>query len=130
MNNPAIDDADSITETKENKISSVDPAVPPMIKVVNAVDIKNPWICQSCGAILGSVYHEKIRQGLSLSRLILFRGAIKLEEQMPENFVFGKVDAGEFGCSRCGTVRQWHPSPEALRYMAEPKHIVKRNRNT
>ena len=102
----------------------------PMINVVDAVNIKNPWICQTCGAILGSVHHEKIRQGLSLARLILFRGAVKLDEKMPENFIFGKVDAGEFGCSRCGTVRHWHPTPETMAFINENRHHGKRkNRN-
>lgn len=102
---------------------------PPLIKVVRAADVRNPWVCNSCGAILGSVYHEKVRQGLSLSRLILFRGAVKFEENLPENFIFGKVDAGEFGCSRCGTIREFRASPEFIRYTMEKRHAPKKNRN-
>lgn len=113
------------TDVKDAKGKSV-----PMIQVVNACDIKNPWICNTCGAIMGSVFHEKIRQGLSITRLILFRGSVKIDEQLPANFIFGKVDAGEFGCSRCGEVRRWHPSHEALQYLNEGKgHLGKRNRN-
>jgi hypothetical protein len=102
----------------------------PLTEVAQAIQIRNPWICHSCGAIMGSVHKEKVRQGLSISRLILFRGAIKLDEALPLNFVFGKVDAGEFGCSRCGTIRHWHPSPEALQYLSEGNHHArKKNRN-
>jgi hypothetical protein len=101
----------------------------PHVQVARALDIRNPWVCQKCGAIMGSVHHEKIRQGLSLSRLILFRGAVMITEMLPANFVFGKVDAGEFGCSRCGEVRKWHPSPEVLRHLSEPGHARKKNRN-
>lgn len=103
---------------------------PPLtLQAARAADLKNPWVCQGCGAILGVVFHEKIRQGLSLSRLILFRGAVKIDEMLPANFVFGKVDAGEFGCSRCGEIRKWHPSPEVLHYYSETHFARKKNRN-
>ena len=98
----------------------------PEVKVVPAVAIRNPWVCLNCGAILGSVFHEKIRQGLSLSRLILFRGAVRIDEPLPENFIFGTVDAGEFGCSRCGQVRKWHPSAETIRFYANGEHDKKK----
>jgi hypothetical protein len=102
----------------------------PVMQVARASDIRNPWICQHCGAIMGSVYHEKIRPGLSISVLILFRGAAMLHEMLPANYIFGKVHAGEFGCSRCGEVRSWHPTPETLRYLEENhRKPVKRNRN-
>jgi hypothetical protein len=101
----------------------------PQLKAVPATAIKNPWICFKCGAILGSVHQDKIRQGLSVTRLIIFREAVDLTEHLPENFVFGKVDAGEFGCSRCGTVREWRPSEEALRFLSEKRRTPKKNRN-
>ncbi len=121
-----------ITEPKIETIKpqEAEPNPPPALQAAKATDIKNPWVCQSCGAIMGSVYHEKIRQGLSLSRLILFRGAVKIDEMLPANFVFGKVDAGEFGCSRCGEVRKWHPSPEVIKYFSDNGYHAKRkNRN-
>ncbi len=104
---------------------------PPQIMVTKATNIKNPWVCLKCGAIMGSIFHEKIRQGLSITHLILFRGAVLITETMPANFVFGKVDAGEFGCGRCGEVRIWHPTPEALRYLLDNgnHHARKKNRN-
>ena len=114
---------DPITEPK------VKPVGPPTLQVARAADIRNPWNCMNCGAIMGSVYHEKIRQGLSLSRLILFRGAVHAHEMLPANYVFGKIDAGEIGCSRCGTVRQWSPTIETVRYWSEPRHARKKNRN-
>lgn len=113
---------------------SPSPPAPAVIKHVPATDIRNPWICKDddtskgCGAILGSVVHDKIRGGLSLSRLIVFRGAVRIEEYLPANFVFGKVDAGEFTCSRCGKTRAWHPSPEVILYHSNAKSR-KRNRN-
>ena len=113
----------------EPKIQPVAVSQPPMMQVAKATDIRNPWVCRGCGAIMGSVIHEKIRQGVSLTRLILFRGAVYVNELLPANYVFGKVDAGEFGCSRCGTVRPWVPGPETVRYFAEPHRAGKRNRN-
>jgi hypothetical protein len=95
----------------------------PVIEVVKASDVKNPWICLKCGAIMGSVHHEKVRQGLSISALILFRGAAMIHETLPVNFIFGKVYAGEFGCSRCGEVRKWLPTPETLLYLSEGRHV-------
>lgn len=103
-----------------------DKAAAPLIQAAKATSIRNPWVCQKCGAIIGSVTHEKVRQGMSISRLILFRGAIKIDEFLPINFVFGKVDAGEFVCSRCGETRVFYPSPETLRYyMGSHKHPKK-----
>ncbi len=100
-----------------------------MMQVAKATDIRNPWVCQHCGAIMGSVVHERIRTGLSLTRLIIFRGAVFINEMLPANYIFGKVDAGEFGCSRCGTIRPWTPSAETLRYLSEPRRHAKNNRN-
>lgn len=117
------------TPSTEPKIKGAQVGVPPMLQVAKASDIRNPWLCLKCGAIMGSVYHEKVRQGLSLSRLILFRGAVLIHEQLPINFVFGKIDAGEIGCSRCGTIREFHPSPETVRYFTEKHHARRKNRN-
>ena len=99
------------------------------IKVAPASQIRNPWICNNCGAIMGAVHQDKIRQGMSVSRLILFRGAVYVTENLPENFAFGKVDAGEFGCSRYGHVREFRASPEFIRYTMEKRHAPKKNRN-
>lgn len=118
------------TPITEPKMKTSHSQSAPMLQVAKASDIKNPWLCNTCGAIIGSVYHEKIRQGLSLSRLILFRGAVRIEEQLPVNFIFGKVDAGEFGCSRCGEVRVFRPSAETVRFWSEPHRAKKKNRNT
>ena len=110
---------------KDNK------AATPTLQVARASDIRNPWVCLNCGAILGSVLHEKVRTGLSISRLILFRGAVKVDELLPANFIFGKVESGEFGCSRCGDVRVWKPSPETLRYLMNGNghHVRKKHKN-
>lgn len=119
-----------LVETDQAVVTdSPDAKTLPQIKAVQAIHIRNPWVCFKCGAVMGSVHQDKIRQGLSVSRLILFRYAVYLTEILPENAVFGKVDAGEFGCSRCGTVREWRPSEEALRYMGEKRRTPKKNRN-
>lgn len=103
---------------------------PPLVlQAAKAADIRNPWMCIGCGAILGSVFHEKVRQGLSYPRLILFRGAVMVHEYLPANFVFAKLDAGEVVCSRCGTIRTWHPSPECVKHFSENGHAKKKNRN-
>lgn len=103
-------------------------AIEPKVQVVRAVDVRNPWICQHCGAIMGSVYHEKIKVGVTVSALILFRGAAKLDETLPVNYIFGKVYAGEFGCSRCGEIRKWIPTAETLEHLtAQSNHRKHRN---
>ena len=117
---------DPITEPK---MKSAPVTEPPMVQVAKATDIRNPWICRHCGAIMGSVVHERVRAGLSITRLILFRGAVFIHETLPVNFIFGKVDAGEFGCGRCGTIRPWIPTAETIRYLSEPHRPAKKNRN-
>jgi len=94
-----------------------------VVVAAKASDVRNPWICQNCGAIMGSVHRDKIRTGLSVSRLIVFRMAVKIGELLPENLIFAKMDSGEVGCSRCGTVRSFHRDPNLERI--NPK----RNRN-
>lgn len=121
MNN---DDTTAVAPpTVQPKFAEADVQQPVLVEIVQATDIRNPWVCQTegCGAILGSVYHEKVRQGLSISRLILFRVAVKVGEPVLTNYIFGKVDAGEFTCSRCGGNRKWHPTPEVMRYLMEVK---------
>jgi hypothetical protein len=106
---------------------------PPTLQATKATNIRNPWNWFGCGAILGSVCHDKMQTGsgniVSMSRLLLFRGAVMVDEMLPANFVFAKVDAGEFMCSRCGEVRKWTPTPETLRYYTDPHHSKKRHRN-
>ncbi len=118
---------DPITEPKMKPT----PVQPPMMRVAKAVDVRDPWICKQCGAIMGSVIHERAHHGhYTFARLILFRGAVYINELLPANYIFGKVDAGEFGCSRCGTVRPWTPTAEALRYLSDSRQpIRKKNRN-
>jgi hypothetical protein len=98
-----------------------------VVVAAKASDVHNPWMCQGCGAILGSVCVEKIRTGLSLSRLILFRMAVKVGELLPENLIFAKIDSGEVGCSRCGALRTFHPDPNLARYWAGNPRKVNRN---
>lgn len=124
-----IDNTQVVEVSPADQQTQSDAKTLPQIKAVQAIHIRNPWVCFKCGAVMGSVHQDKIRQGLSVSRLILFRYAVYLTEILPENAVFGKVDAGEFGCSRCGTMREWRPGPEALRWLTEKKHTGKKNRN-
>lgn len=105
--------------------------VPPSEEAVQVTDIRDPWLCKGCGSVLGSVYKEKVRHGLSISRLMIFRGAVKVGENLPVNFIFAKIDSGEVICSRCGEMRPWTPTPETLRYLSEGHHhhVARKNRN-
>lgn len=128
-----MEDQKRIADVADTPTTSVEEVS--MFQVVHATQIKNPWVCKDdehgkgCGAIIGSVYQEKIRQGLSLSRLILFRGAVKIDEDIPTNFIYGKVDCGEFTCSRCGKIRKFRLSPEAMRYYYPQNRHGRKNRN-
>ncbi len=100
------------------------------LEVAKGSQIRNPFVCQNCGSILGSVITEKVRPGVSVSALIVLRMAVRPAETVPTSFLFSKLYAGEVGCSNCGQVRLWHPTAETLEHLSGArKHARKVNRN-
>lgn len=76
------------------------------------MDGLKPWNCKKCAATLGQVK----RNGSGIRQLLLYRHAVRLEDETPaEVDVLGYLEGTmmDIRCDVCGSVRTWEIGREA-----------------
>jgi hypothetical protein len=97
----------------------IKPVIPPTpLSGIPANAIEGAWRCSN-NHILGAVIREKVNHSKTVTRLVIFRGALHPEQPANQAIPFAKIDGGEVVCGFCGEIRVWRPGDSYIQSLLD-----------